>query len=106
MRASRAGLSSFTLDDLVNDLKHQAVTLVEAGRHGDRQLLKPRSARKRAAGFLELAASHGLVRRSGDYTWQPTVTETVIHVRPTNVGHDHAPRMQDCNGVQERLGDP
>jgi hypothetical protein len=106
MRASRAGLSSFTLDDLVNDLKHQAVTLVEAGRHVDRQLLKPRRARKRAAGFLEFAARHGLVRRSGDYTWVPTVTETVIHVRQREVGYDQAPLMYAWNELQEMLGDP
>ncbi len=103
VQASRAGLSSFTLDDLADNLHHFAVTLFEAGRHVDQQLLQPRDARKRAAGFLKYAARHGLVRRAGHHTWTPTVTETILNVRPKEVGFEQAPLMYAWNELQEML---
>jgi hypothetical protein len=103
MRASRAGLSSFSLDDLADDLYHLAVTLSEAGRYVDQQLLQSGGARKRAAGFLKYAARHGLVRRAGPHTWTPTVTETILNVRPKEVGFDQAPLMYAWNELQEML---
>ena len=103
VQASRAGLSSFTLDDLADNLHHFAVTLFESGRHVDQQLLQPRAARKRAAGFLKYAARHGLVRRAGHHTWTPTVTETVLNVRPKEVGFEQAPLMYAWNELQEML---
>ncbi len=106
MRTSRAGIASFTLDELVDDLHQHAVTLSEAGRHVDQLLLQPRKVRKRAAGFLEYAAKHGLARRMGNHTWVPTVTETVMNVRPREVGFDQAPLMYAWNELQEMLGDP
>jgi hypothetical protein len=106
IQASRTELPSFTLDDLVDDLHHQAVTLSEAGRHVDQQLLQPRGALKRATGFLEYATRHGLVRRTGYHIWVPAVTETVINVRPKEVGFDQAPLMYAWNELQEMLSDP
>jgi hypothetical protein len=103
MRASRAGLSSFSLDDLADDLYHLAVTLSEASRYVDQQLLQPGGARKRAAGFLKYAARHGLVRRAGHHTWTLTVTETTLNVRPKEVGFDQAPLMYAWNELQEML---
>jgi hypothetical protein len=103
IQASREGLSSFTLDDLAENLHHFAVTLFESGRHVDQQLLQPRAARKRAAGFLKYAARHGLVRRAGHHTWTPTVTETVLNVRPKEVGFEQAPLMYAWNELQEML---
>ncbi len=103
VQASREGLSSFTLDDLADDLYHGAVTLIEAGRHVDQQLLQPRNTRKRAAGFLKYATRQGLVRRVGRYTWTPTVTETILKVRPKEVGFDQAPLMYAWNELQEML---
>jgi hypothetical protein len=103
MRASRAGLSSFTLDDLADDLYHLAVTLSEASRHVDQRLLQPSGARKRAAGFLKYAVRHGLVRRTGHHAWTPTVTETILNVRPKEVGYDQAPLMYAWNELQEML---
>src|SRR6266516_4278798 len=105
IRASRAGIPSFTLDDLVDDLHQQAVRLSEAGRHVDQQLFQPRAVRKRAANFLEYATRHGLVHRKGDNTWVPTVTETVIKVRPKEVGFDQVPLIYAWNELQEMLGD-
>jgi hypothetical protein len=106
IHASRAGLPSFTLEDLVNDLYHQAVKLSEAGRHVDQRLLKPAVVRKRAADFLKFAARHGLVQHSGNHTWVPTVTETVLQVRLKEVGYDQAPLMYAWNELQEMLTDP
>ena len=103
MQASRAGLSSFTLDDLADDLHHMAVTLSEASRHVDQQLLQLHGAGKRAAGFLKYAARQGLVRRSGHRTWTPTVNETTLNVRPKEVGFDQAPLMYAWNELQEML---
>jgi len=106
VQASRTGLSSFTLDDLVDDLHCQAVALSKAGRHVDQQLLQPSGARKRATGFLEYATRHGLAGRTGHHLWEPTVTETVIKVRPKEVGFDQAPLMYAWNELQEMLNDP
>jgi hypothetical protein len=106
IHASRAGLPSFTLEDLVDDLYHQAVKLSEAGRHVDQRLLKPAVVRKRAADFLKFAARHGLVQQSGNHTWVPTVTETVLQVRLKEVGYDQAPLMYAWNELQEMLTDP
>ena len=103
VQAHRAGLSSFTLDDLADELHHRAITLAEAGRHVDQQLLKPRGTRKRAARFLAYAVRHGVVRRTGDNSWVPTVTETVIKVRPREVGYDQLPLMYAWNELQEML---
>jgi len=103
VQASRAGVSSFTLDDLADNVHHVAVTLFEAGRHVDQQLLQPRHARKRAAGFLKYAARHGLVRRAGQHTWTPTVTETSLNVRPKEVAFEQAPLMYAWNELQEML---
>jgi hypothetical protein len=103
MRASHAGLSSFTLDGLADDLYHMALALTEANRHVDQQLLQPRGARKRATEFLKYAARHGLVRRAGHHIWTPTVTETILNVRPKEVGFDQAPLMYACNELQEML---
>ncbi|HKF38628.1 MAG TPA: hypothetical protein VKB35_17160 [Ktedonobacteraceae bacterium] len=106
IHASRAGLPSFTLEDLADDLYHQALRLAEAGRHVDQRLLKPAVVRKRAADFLKYAARHGLVHRSGKHTWVPTVTETVLQVRLKEVGYDQAPLMYAWNELQEMLEDP
>ncbi len=103
VQASREVLSSFTLDDLADNLHHFAVTLSEAGRHVDQQLLQPRNARKRAAGYLKYAARHGLVSRAGHHTWRPTVTETILKVRPKEVGFEQAPLMYAWNELQEML---
>jgi hypothetical protein len=103
MQASRAGVSSFTLDDLADDLHHMALTLTEASRHVDQRLLQPHGARKRAAGFLKYAARHGLVRSTGHHIWTPTVTETILNVRPKEVGFDQAPLMYAWNELQEML---
>jgi hypothetical protein len=103
VQASRAGVSSFTLDDLADNVHHVAVTLFEAGRHVDQQLLQLRDARKRAAGFLKFAARHGLVRRAGRHTWTPTVTEISLNVRPKEVAFEQAPLMYAWNELQEML---
>jgi hypothetical protein len=103
VQASREGLSSFTLDDLAEDLHHVAVTLFETGRHVDQQLLQPRNARRRAAGFLRYATREGLVRRAGRNTWTATVTESILNVRPKEVGFDQAPLMYAWNELQEML---
>lgn len=103
VQASREGLSSFTLDDLAENVHHFAVTLFEADRHVDQRLLQPRAARKRAAGYLKYAARQGLVCRAGRHTWRPTVTETIIKVRPKEVGFEQAPLMYAWNELQEML---
>ncbi len=103
VQAHRAALSSFTLDDLADDLYHRAITLAAAGRHVDQQLLKLYGARKRAASFLTYAVRHRLIRRTGDHRWMPTVTETVIKVRPREVGYDQVPLTYAWNELQEML---
>ena len=103
IQAHRAGLSSFTMYDLADEVHQQAIALYEAGRHVDRQLLTLRGARRRAEGFLEYAVRHGLVRRTGHRAWAPTVTETVIKMRLREVGYDQEPLMYAWNELQELL---
>src|SRR5260370_37391431 len=85
---------------------HDALPISEAGRHVDQRLLKPSVVRKRAADFLKFAARHGLVQHSGNHTWVPTVTETVLQVRLKEAGYDQAPLMYAWNELQEMLTDP
>jgi hypothetical protein len=103
VQAHRAGLSSFTLDDLADDLHHRATTLAAADRHVDQQLLKLHGACKRATHFLAYAVRYGLVRHTGNHSWVPTVTETIIKVRPREVGYDQLPLMYAWNELQEML---
>lgn len=103
MQASRAGLPSFTMDELAASIHVQATSLAKAGRHVDRQLLQLRGARKRAAGFLAYAVRHQLVRPDTRGAWIPTVTETPIKVRPREVGYDQFPLMYAWNELQDML---
>lgn len=102
MQALRIGQPSFTQHDLADYVCKQAAALHAAGRHVDEQLLDPRKAHKRVAGYLEYAARHHLVRRDG-HTWIPTAVETPIKVRPREVGYDQFPLMYAWNELQEML---
>jgi hypothetical protein len=106
MEASHTPIRSFTLDELVNTIHRQAVTLSEAGRRVDRRLLHPRQARKLAAGFLAYAERHALVLRTGPDTWTPSTKEVTIKVRPMEVAYDQAPLLYSWNELQELLSYP
>ena len=106
LEASCAPRRSFTLDELTLAIHRQAVTLAEAGRHVDRHLLYPGHARKLAKDFLAYAERHALIRRSGLYTWTPSITEVPIKVRPMEVVYDMAPLLYSWNELQELLSDP
>jgi hypothetical protein len=103
VKAKREGLSSFTLDDVVDNMYHQAVKLAKAGRNVDRYLLTQNQVRKRAIGFLAYAERHELLRRIGKCTWTPTFNETAIQVRPREVGYDQLPLVYAWNELQEIL---
>jgi hypothetical protein len=94
-------LSSFTLDDLTDNLYSQAVRLAKAGRNVDQYLLKQRQARKRAASFLAFAERHALIRRIDNYTWSLIFIEAPIQILPREVGYDLAPLMYAWNEFQE-----
>ncbi len=105
MEVSRVPECSFTLDELTLAIHRQALSLAEAGRHVDRQLLHPGQARKLATGFLAYARRSGLVCRSGPNTWTPTLKEGTIKIRPMEVIYDVAPLLYSWNELQELLGD-
>ncbi|HZU67808.1 MAG TPA: hypothetical protein VFA09_11080 [Ktedonobacteraceae bacterium] len=104
MEASRAE-RSFTLDELSVAIHRQALSLAEAGRHVDRQLLHPGQARKLAARFLAYARRHHLVYRSGPNAWAPSPTHYNIKVRPMEVIYDMAPLLYCWNELQALLGE-
>src|SRR5207248_5086374 len=86
LNAKREELSSFTLDDVVDNLYHQAVKLAKAGRNVDQYLLIRDRTLKLATRFLAYAERHALIRRIGNCTWALTFNETAIQVRPREVG--------------------
>ena len=103
LNAEREGLSSITLDDMVDNMYNQAVKLAKAGRNVDQYLLTQNQTRKRAIGFLAYAERHQLLRRIGKYTWVPTFNETAIQVRPREVGYDQSPLLYAWNELQDIL---
>jgi len=103
VNAEREGLSSFTLDDVVEQMYHQAVKLAKAGRNVDQYLLKQNQTRKRVIGYLAYAEHHELIRRIGTCTWELTLNETAIQVRPREVGYDQSPLVYAWNEIQEIL---
>ena len=103
LNAVRDGLSSVTLDDVVDNMYHQAVSLANAGRNVDEYLLARNQTRKRALNFLAYAERHELIRRIGTYTWELTLNETAIQVRPREVGYDQSPLVYAWNELQDIL---
>src|SRR6266487_6301218 len=103
VNAKREELSSFTLDNVVNNLYHQAVKLAKAGRNVDQYLLTRDRTRKLATRFLAYAERHALIRRIRNCTWALTFNETAIQVRPREVGYDQAPLVYAWNELQELL---
>jgi len=103
VNAEREGLSSFTVDDVVDNVYHQAVKLAKAGRNVDQYLLTLNQTRKRAIGFLAYAERHKLIHRIGKGTWTPTFNEAAIQVRPREVGYDQSPLIYAWNELQEIL---
>ena len=101
--AKRQGLSSFTLDDVVASMYHQAIKLAKAGRNVDENLLIQDQTRKRAKGFLAYAERHELIRRIGTCTWELTLNETTLQVHPREVGYDQSPLEYAWNELQEIL---
>ena len=103
LNAARNGLSSITLDDVVHNMYHQAVSLANAGRNVDQYLLKRNQARKRALDFLAYAERHKLIRRIGTHKWELTLSETAIQVRPREVGYYQSPLVYAWNELQDIL---
>lgn len=103
INAKRDGLTSFTLDDVVDYLYQQAVNLAKAGCNVDQYLLSRQRTRKRATGFLVFAERHALIRRIKNCTWALAFDETTIHVLPREVGYDQFPLIYAWNELQEML---
>ncbi len=103
VNTEREGLSSFTLDDIVDNMYHQAVKLAKVGRNVDQYLLTQNQTRKRAIGFLTYAERHKLIHRIGKDAWTPTFNEAAIQVRPREVGYDQSPLLYAWNELQEIL---
>jgi hypothetical protein len=103
LNAAREGLSSITLDDVVDNMYHQAVSLANAGRNVDQYLLTRNQTRKRALDFLVYAERHELIRRIGTSIWELTLNETAIQVRPREVGYDQSPLVYAWNELQDIL---
>ena len=103
VNAEREELSSFTLDDIVANMYRQAIKLAKTGRNVDQNLLKRDLTRKRAKSFLAYAERHELIRRIGACTWELTLNEKAIQVRPREVGYDQSPLVYAWNELQEIL---
>jgi hypothetical protein len=103
LNAVREGLSTFTLNDVVDNVYHQAVSLANAGRNVDQYLLARNQTRKRAIGFLAYAERHKLIHRIGKGAWTPTFNEAAIQVRPREVGYDQSPLIYAWNELQDIL---
>ncbi|MGZ3610117.1 MAG: hypothetical protein ACXVBU_08645 [Ktedonobacteraceae bacterium] len=103
VEANHEGLTSFTLDDIIDAMYHQAVKLAKAGRNVDRCLLKQKQVRKRVIDFLAYAECHNVIRRVEMHTWEFALNETTIQVRPREVGYDDSPLVYAWNELQEIL---
>ena len=103
VNVEREGLASFTIDDVVDNVYHQAVKLAKTGRNVDHYLLTLNQTRKRAIDFLAYAERHKLIHRIGKGTWTPTFNEAAIQVRPREVGYDQSPLIYAWNELQEIL---
>lgn len=103
VNAGREGLSSFSLDDIVDNMYRQAMKLAKTGRNVDQYLLKRHQVRKRAKDFLAYAERHAFVRRSEMCTWELIVNETPMQVRPREVGYDQSPLIYAWNELQDIL---
>jgi hypothetical protein len=96
-------VSSFTLDDIVDNMYSQAKKLAKMGKNVDQYLLKRNQVSKRARDFLTYAELHGFIRRIETRTWQLTLNETTIQVRPREVGYSQSPLIYAWNELQEIL---
>jgi hypothetical protein len=103
IHVKRKGLTTFTLEDIVDDLYHQAVELANSGRNIDRCLHNKNRSRKRTLAFLSYAERHNLIHRVGTHAWELTFDETPIHVGPREVGYDQSPLVYAWNELQELL---
>jgi hypothetical protein len=103
IHTKRSGLTTFTLQDIVDDIYHQAVELAHNGRNIDNHLLKEDNVHKRTRAFLAYAEQHKLIHRVGTHIWEYTFDETPIHVRPREVGYDQSPLVYAWNELQELL---
>jgi hypothetical protein len=103
LNAARKGLSSITLDDVVDNMCHQAVSLANAGRNVDQYLLVGNQTCKRALAFLAYAERHELIHRIGTFKWEPTLSETAIQMRPREVEYDQSPLGYAWNELQDIL---
>ena len=103
VEANHEGLTSFTLDEIMDAMHHQALKLVNAGRNVDQCLLKQNRVRKRAIDFLIYAERHKLIRRIEKYKWELTLGTQTIQVRPRQVGYDQSPLVYAWNELQDIL---
>ncbi len=105
VEANRAH-ATFTLDEAVDAITHQALQLVEAGRRVDPRLLQPHTARGRVQAFLLYAEQRGLIRPVAPLTWEPVMGDTFIKVRPGETGYAEAPLAYAWNELQDLLSYP
>ena len=103
VEANHEGLTSFTLDEIMDAMHHQAVKLANAGRNVDQCLLKQNRVRKRAIDFLVYAERHSIIRRVEMHKWEFALNETAIQVRPREVGYDVSPLVYAWNELQDIL---
>lgn len=103
VEANQKGLTSFTLDEIMDAMHHQAVKLANAGRNVDQFLLKENQVRKRAIDFLVYAERLSLIRRVEMHKWELTLDTPTIQVRPREVGYDQSPLVYAWNELQDIL---
>jgi hypothetical protein len=103
VRRSEAGAAPFTLEDLATAVRRDALALVAVGLHIDRRMLRQRSARWVAAGYLAYVARRGLVQRAGQGRWIPTVGSLKVAVPVGEVGYRDLPLAYAWNELQQLL---
>ena len=103
IHAKRKDQTTFTLQDMVDSIYHQALELANSGRNIDRHLLDKKRSHRRTRAFLAYAERHNLIRQVGTHTWKCTFDETPIQVGPREVGYDQSPLVYAWNELEEIL---
>jgi hypothetical protein len=103
VKTAEAGLSSFTLANMVQYIVRQAHSLLAEGRLVDERLLFPREAEKLARSYSKFAERHRLIERRDATSWSILDLQQTITVRPGDVGYSEAPLTYAWNELQDML---
>jgi hypothetical protein len=108
IRRAQLGAEPFSLDECIDAIMAEALTLVEQGRQVDRRLLTNRGARERTRGFLAFAARRGYIQPANGGLWRAAPGDLTVDVPAWDVGYRDFPLGYAWNEYNEMiaLGEP